>query len=211
MSKIFLRAVLAIMVGVAPVASACTINSVTIAGNQLTITGTGFAGTPLAAIFNTKSIPIVSSSATKIVATLNPVPAPGSYRLVVNSGTASTFSYVSISSAPTIVAQVALTDVSSDIGTTTLYTPKADGDYQLVVYEVASAQNGNSELFTTISWANDLQSENMQCGPGGTSSPWTNSVTAIHAEGGDPIQFSARYAGGTSDLTYNIYLTVIKE
>ena len=60
------------------VALASTINSATISGNQLTITGTGFSGKPLTVIFNGHGIPIDSSSATKIVATLNPVPAPGS-------------------------------------------------------------------------------------------------------------------------------------
>jgi len=96
----------------AAAASANTINSTTVSGNQLTITGTGFSGTPLTVIFNGKSIPIVSSSATQIVATLNLIPVPGSYRLVVRAGTTSTFAYVTAPAIPAIVAQVALTESS---------------------------------------------------------------------------------------------------
>jgi len=78
---------------------AVVVNSAKVAGNQLTITGTGFSGIPLVVTFNGKGISVVSSTSTQIVATLNPAPTPGSYRLVVKAGTASTSSYVSVPTA----------------------------------------------------------------------------------------------------------------
>ena len=78
-------------------AIAVVINSTKVAGNQLTITGTGFSAIPLTVTFNTVRLTVLSSSATQVVATLNPVPAPGNYRLIVKSGTASANTYVTIS------------------------------------------------------------------------------------------------------------------
>jgi len=116
--------------------------------------------------------------------------------------------------APTVVAKVSYAGLSSSIGTTTLYTPKADGDYQVVVYATATtAPGGDSQLRVTTSWTDDSLSESttLYCGPGGTSIPWASSLTAIHSKSGDPIQFSSAYIAGTSGLTYDLYLTVIKE
>jgi len=115
--------------------------------------------------------------------------------------------------AATVVAKASYTGVSSNIPTTTLYTPKVDGNYQVVVYEVATGDgSGNSELFSTISWTDDLQpqSNNMLCGPGGGPN-LANVNFPIHAKANGPIQFSATYAPGTSNNKYDIYLTVIKE
>ena len=115
---------------------------------------------------------------------------------------------------PIVVAKVSYTGLESQIGTTTLYTPKSDGDYQVVVYATASsAPGGNSQLTVTTSWTDDSLSEStpLYCGPGGTGIPWASSITAIHAKGGAPIQFSAAYSAGTSGLTYDLYLTVIRD
>lgn len=114
---------------------------------------------------------------------------------------------------PVIVAKTSYTAQSSNIATTTLYTPSSDGDYQVVVYEVASAQFGNSQMSSTVSWTDDLQSElvGVNDGPGGTGSPWVAATFNVRATSGNPIQFASTYSAGTSNLTYDIYITVIKE
>jgi hypothetical protein len=135
--------------------SATTINSATISGTQLTITGSGFSGT-LAVIFNGKTIPIVSSSSTKIVATLNPVPAPGSYQLVVKAGTASTSAYVAITAAPTIVAKLALLDQTAAIPLTTLFTPTRTGLYRISAYGAMTVVSPNSASWAVyLGWTDD--------------------------------------------------------
>jgi len=73
-----------------------TVNSTVVSGSQLTITGTGFTGT-LMVLLNAQKLTIVSSTSTQIVATLNSIPIPGAYRLIVKSGTASAPFVVTVS------------------------------------------------------------------------------------------------------------------
>jgi hypothetical protein len=110
--------------------AAPVINSTTVAGNQLTISGTGLSGTPLTVRLNGTTLTIVSSSATQIVANLGKLPAPGTYRLVVRAGTPSTVAYVGISAAPNIVAQVAFVN-QTGIPLTTLVTPQSSGLFRI--------------------------------------------------------------------------------
>jgi len=107
------------------------INGTTIAGSQLTITGTRLSGTPLSVDFNGKPLTVVSSSATQIVASLAQLPAPGTYRLVVQAGKASAVAYVGISAAPNIVAQVAFLNQTGGIPLTTLVTPQSNGLFRI--------------------------------------------------------------------------------
>lgn len=111
--------------------AAPVINGTIVAGNQITITGTGFSGTPVTVGFDGMPVTIVTNSATQIVATLSKVPAPGSYRLVVKSGTVSTVAYVAISAAPNVVAQVAFTNQTVGIPLTTLVTPKSNALFRI--------------------------------------------------------------------------------
>jgi hypothetical protein len=83
--------------------SAMTINNTTIGANQITINGSGFTGTPLSVTFNGASLSIVSSSASQIVATVNPLPATGTYRLVVKAGSASSTIYVNVPSPAVLI------------------------------------------------------------------------------------------------------------
>ena len=77
-------------------AASVVINSTNVAGSELTISGTGFSGTPLSVTFNGVAISIVSSSSTQIVAALNTVPAPGSYRVGVKAGKAAASAYAAV-------------------------------------------------------------------------------------------------------------------
>ncbi len=85
-------------------ASAATINSTTVLGNQVTIGGTGFIGT-LSVMLNNQRLTIVSSTTTQIVANMNPVFAAGAYRLVVKAGSTSATSSVTIPASSIVVAQ----------------------------------------------------------------------------------------------------------
>ena len=205
--------------------SATTINSAVISGTQLTITGTGFSGTPLAVTFNGKTLLIVSSSSTQIVATLNPVPAPGSYRLVVKSGTASTFAYVV---APTIVARIALVNQTAAIPTTTLFTPTSDGLYRISAYGAITTpvspnganwsvffgwtdeagMEGSGEPLVIIADFNTPQNAYGVCtqGANGTQSP-AGCVLVVRSLAGKPLTYSvtAEFAAGG---TYELFITV---
>lgn len=75
------------------IASAATINGVTFVKSTITINGVGFNGVVTATLSGQK-LAIVSSAPTQIVATIPTVPDPGSYRLVVKAGNATTFAYV---------------------------------------------------------------------------------------------------------------------
>ncbi len=195
------------------VASASTINSTTISGTQLTITGTGFSGTPLTVKFNGTSIPVISSSATQIVATLDPVPPPGSYRLTVKAGKPSAFSYVAITSTPTIVAQVALTNQSATILPTTILSPQSSGVYRISENALSRDQNcvNDSSLLTTaLTWADDVRPRSVFSAPtlpgGALFMNWVFSWTVIiKASAGTPITYEIDQV---NCKPYDLFITV---
>jgi hypothetical protein len=199
-------AVFALLLMFAAPAFATVINGTIVAGNQLTINGTGFSGTPLTVTCNGKNLAVVSNTATTIVATLNPLPAPGTYRLVVKAGTASANGYVAISAAPNIVAQLALTNQTASIQGT-IITPTQNGLYR---FSVAMLGIGNN------------------CGPGGVGVGWSddgggrganstgggayeqNGIVSWYAiaraNAGSPLSYATNYSG--SCTSYELYITV---
>ena len=209
-------------------ASASTINSATISGNQLTITGNGFGGVPLAVSFNGKSVPIVRSSSTQIVATLNPVPSSGSYRLVVKAGTSSTFAYVTT---PAIFVQVTLNGQTGPIAPTTLFTPPSDGLYRISSYGVVTTPNATYGLWDVqLNWTDEsgaeLCSSFLACalmqltsdpvethfgGQVGLQGPYTpNNTAVIRVKAGTSVTYSvvADPSGNPSGSTYDLFITV---
>jgi len=190
--------------------SASTINGTTLSGKQLTITGTGFSETPLTVTFNGKKIPVVSNTAIQIVATLKSIPAPGSYRLVVMSGTASTFSYVAISASPNIVAQVALKNQTANIPLTTLLTPQATGLYRVSGYMDCSGDTLNVAEFE-LSWTGPAG--NATLGSLGAvsnctgNSPTTWSYTVLDTKG-SPLSYEVAGAISFPPFSYDIFFTV---
>jgi len=201
---------LTVLLLIAATVSASTINGTTLSGKQLTITGTGFSETPLTVTFNGKKIPVVSNTATQIVATLQSIPAPGSYRLVVMSGTASTFSYMAISASPNIVAQVALTNQAANIPLTRLLTPHATGLYRVSGYMDCSGDTLNVAEFE-LSWTDPTGNANL--GSLGAvsnctnNSPITWSYTVLDTKG-SPLSYAV--GGGISfpPFSYDLFFTV---
>ncbi|MGA8153029.1 MAG: IPT/TIG domain-containing protein [Terriglobales bacterium] len=201
---------LTILLLTAATVSASTINGTTLSGKKLTITGTGFSGTPLTVTFNGKEIPVVSNTATQIVATLKSIPVPGSYRLVVMSGTASTFSYLAISASPNIVAQVALKKQTANIPLTTLLTPQATGLYRVSGYMDCSGDTLNVAEFK-LSWTDPTGNANLgtlgavsNCT---SNSPTTWSYTVLDTKG-SPLSYEVAGAISFPPFSYDIFFTV---
>lgn len=202
--------VLTVLLLTAATASASTINGTTLSGKQLTITGTGFSETPLTVTFNGKKIAVVRNTATHIVATLKSIPAPGSYRLVVMSGAASTFSYVAVSASPNIVAQVALTNQTANIPLTTLLTPPATGLYRVSGYMDCSGDAMNVAEFE-LSWTGPAGNANLgtlgavsNCT---SNSPTTWSYTVLDTRG-SPLSYEVGGAISFPPFSYDIFFTV---
>jgi len=143
---------------------ALNINSAVATGNQLTIVGTGFSGRPLEVIFNGSRLTIDSSTPTEIVATIDPLPPAGTYRLVVKSGTTSSVAFVTISN---IVAKVSFLNQSASISPTTIFSPSADGLFRISAYMVqvppypAACSIGCGSATLSFEWTDDagLQSQ----------------------------------------------------
>lgn len=194
-------------------ANAAVINGTTVAGNRLTITGTGFSGTPLTVTFNGTKQAVVSSTPTKIIATLKPVPAPGTYRLVVNTGTASATSYVAISKAPNIVAQVALTGQSEPIPQTTIFTPPAAGMYRVSLFFVVVAstetQGGISLVVQTTNEGGNGAGVCSTSAGANAAGAENQSSCFMRASAGAPISFYSQFLGvGGGTVDYEVFITV---
>jgi hypothetical protein len=187
-------------------ASGTVINSTSVAGNRLKITGTGFAGTPTV-VFNGTTLAIESNTDTQIAATLNPVPAPGTYRLVVKAGSTSAVSYVNISKNPKIVKQLALTHQTASIPATILLTPRADGLYRVSTYITSTFGNGSAgEADLYMFWTDD--SGAGQCLDYTAASipcvtVWAGMFTDTPTFGSASNQFTIRALAGTP-ITYNV-------
>jgi len=201
---------LTILLLTAATVSASTINGTTLSGRQLTITGIGFSETPLTVTFDGNQIPVVSSTATQIVATLKSIPAPGSYQLVVTSGTASTSSYVAISASPNIVAQVALTNQTANIPLTTLWTPQANRLYRVSGYMDCSGDALNVAEFE-LSWTGPTGNANLgtlgavsNCG-GNSATTW--SYTVLDTKG-SPLSYEVAGAITFPPFSYDIFFSV---
>jgi hypothetical protein len=231
MQRVISLCVFWFVVAPAVLAATPTVNSSTIAGNQLTITGTGFSGTPLKVTFNGQSTSIVSSSSTQIVATVNPVPAYGSYRLVVKAGSSSTTAYVTVPAAAAIVAQVSVTGQTAAIPTTTLFTPASNGLYRISSYGVVTVPNGTfGQWDVQLNWTDDSGSElcsnyqpcqlmEMWSDPvethfggamGNQGSFVPNTTTVVQVKAGVPVTYSvvADSNGNPTGSTYELYITV---
>jgi hypothetical protein len=113
---------------------------------------------------------------------------------------------------PTVAGKAIYSSASASISTTTLWTPTEDGLYTIVFYGAPTATGGNSSMNGTIYWTDLLQAETqgVNVGPGGQAVP-TSQVFSVYVKSGYPIQYAATYSPGTSYLTYDIAISVIKD
>jgi hypothetical protein len=194
--------VLLILIELCGFASATTIYSTTVSGNQLTIGGVGFSGT-LTVALNNQKLTIVSSTPTQIAATMNPVPAPGSYRLVVKAGTVSTFAYVTISSEPVIVAQLSFVNQSQPINGT-LFTPATNGVFRISSY-ANTTQCCQASSFQ-FGWTDEIGAH-VTSDPSFVDLfiPFIERIHVVRSIGGQAITYTAL---DPSDSQYSWYITV---
>jgi hypothetical protein len=200
-------------------ANATVINSTSVSGNRLKISGTGFSGTPTVT-FNGTKLSIDNSTETQIVATLNPVPSPGTYRLVVKASASSAVSYVEISKIPKVVAQLSLTGQSAPIPERTLLTPRSNGLYRVSAYLTSVFEVGvDSGVYILVNWTDDSgvgQCPDFVDWPCLAVDPTMNSdqpgtpamaqrVFMVRAVAGKPITYSV--VAGPS-VVYGLFMTV---
>lgn len=115
--------------------------------------------------------------------------------------------------AVTRVARATYTGQTASISTTTLFTPAADGDYLVEIYDVLEASaSEESDAQVFVSWNDGIRTETWgQCDAnnGALFAHPTECHVIIHATSENPIQFSVTY--GTIDSTpYDLYINVLK-
>jgi len=195
------------ILGICGSALAATVTSSTINNGQLIINGTGFM-TLSTVIFNGKSLPVVSNSNVQIVATLNPLPLPGTYKFVVKSGKPSITSYVTTN----IVAQVAFVNQQGQIPVTTLVTPQVDALYHVTVFieilqfantcglwdlnVLGYAYNGNPEVI-------DLRLSDCPA-----SNPYLKTEEVFLQSAGMPLVYSLSNLAYPNSSAYSVFITV---
>ena len=108
------------------------ITSAALNDDHLVIAGSGFTGNQLAVTLNGEPLAILSSTPTEIVAALAPS-AAGSYKLVVQAGSAIASTDVPVFSGFRLVAESTLDDQSTAMPDTTLLVPATDALYKISV------------------------------------------------------------------------------
>jgi len=114
---------------------------------------------------------------------------------------------------PTVVAKYAATGQTASIGSTTLFTPSEDGDYELSIYISSDSNNGgNASVF--VIWVDENRSHNFNSASvsGSMGNETGSAATVIHATAGNPIQFSISYSAGTPpSIAYDVFITLVKK
>jgi hypothetical protein len=199
---------IALLLLVVSPAFAALVNGTTVSGNQLTILGTGFAATPLTVSLNGVKLSVVSNTATKIVATLNPVPPPGTYRLVVKAGTASTTADVGIP-LPSAVARVSLTNQSSTIPLTALVTPHTNGVFRVSysLIELPPCSGTSLGGAATLFWTDDRGAEEWNPELSSLGTGVFYSSVLLRDLSGMPLSYEIA-TGDVPCTPYDLFLTV---
>lgn len=122
---------------------------------------------------------------------------------------------------PTIVATVKLTDQTTAIPKTVLFTPTTEGTFRLSVYMVTTvpATNGSAaEWVTSLNWTDDASywfySDASTVAAGRRTNsifcckPGSNPLT-FSAKGGMPITYAvSSRSGNPSGSTYEVFITL---
>lgn len=206
-SALLTLAVVVTLLTLGGVASAATINSIMVSGNQVTIGGDGFTGS-LTITLDGQQLDIVSSTSTQIVATVSTLPSPGTYRLVVKAPKASTSAWVSLPSAPAVVATIALYNQTGNVPTTTLFTPVTNGLYRFTAYMAETVAGGTGGAWSLeVNW-DDFRGQQGMPVELGCNQVDEAPVTSVSGEvqAGQPITYNV--GGDNASGTYEVLLTV---
>lgn len=121
---------------------------------------------------------------------------------------------------PTIVADTSFLSQTASIGTTTLFTPSADGNYEVLVYirSHATIPTMVSTMDATLSWTDEVGALSASMvGAGANDGRLSNAggnpnqTVFIRATSGNPIQFSSTYTSGAGSDAFDVYVVVVKE
>jgi hypothetical protein len=103
-----------------------------------------------------------------------------------------------------VVAKTTMTGQTAAIGTTTVFTPGAAGDFRVSVY---ASRNATSGAFSCggidVSWTDEYSATNRTV-QYGSSSPFVSNSVVIHSTA-NAITFDTVSCSGT---TYDIFVTV---
>jgi hypothetical protein len=142
---------------VAPLpASAAKIVSTTVTGSQLTINGSGFIGN-LRVVLNNISLSILNSSPTQIVASLTPLPPPGTYSVIVRAGVISTSGWVTVSAPPVAYNADGTQQAGVHVVSGTVFTSDQTGQAVVTLSGPAVFTSGASYI-CALAYTNSLAS-----------------------------------------------------
>ena len=119
---------------------------------------------------------------------------------------------------PVIVSRMTFKNVTTEIPTTTIFTPQQDGLFRLSLYDVETTPGSGSWTFF-FNWTDDAGAESGNSfvlaadgtppqAYGGAGSGIPGSVMVFRGKSGTPVTFFTFLAGGNDGGTYSLYLTV---
>jgi hypothetical protein len=133
--------------------------------------------------------------------------------------TMSVGAFAQCASFPCVVATASVTNNTTGIDPTTLYTPPAEGTFRVSVYMSTTGGGGNSpaQWFTFVRWVDRLSARNAHVGvlPNSTSSSvGTTGVVGgsivVHDMAGQPLEYRVGAGGFRYQLShaYDLYIVV---
>lgn len=115
---------------------------------------------------------------------------------------------------PVIVESATFIGQVGALSARTIYTPIADGVYQLSYYLANSAASGVAAVTPVLTFTDDFNSETVNLyatgsGFGQTNSQCTGASFTFKAKAGQAIQISTTVGSGSTP-TYNLYATLVQ-
>ena len=112
-----------------------------------------------------------------------------------------------------VVAKRSFLHQTAEITPTTIFTPSANGNYRIEVYvsiDASPSCKSDTEVSPDVYWTDEFRSKDETAGGAVGCGPGQGSLV-FHVKGGTPIQISAGYGGGTSNDSYDMFVTVVEE
>lgn len=113
-----------------------------------------------------------------------------------------------------VVAKRSFLHQTAEITPTTIFTPSANGNYRIEVYVSIDASfpscKSGTEVSPVVLWTDEFHPQ-YQTTAGALGCPSGQGSVVFRVKGGTPIQISAGYGGGSSNDSYDMFVTVVKE
>lgn len=115
---------------------------------------------------------------------------------------------------PVVIATETITASTSSVDPITVVTPTVDSGY-IVTGHISvngSANNGSTNVLAEADYTNTLGSSTANRVPiSGTSGRVDDNFAFMYVKAGTPVIFKVTYDGGTSNDTYDVVFTFIKQ